>query len=68
MATLEVHTPTAHCGSCQANIAETFEEVTGVESAVLDLDTKRTTVTYDPAVVDEDQIVRTITDAGYAPA
>lgn len=68
MATLELHTPTAHCGSCKANIAETFEEVAGVESAVLDLDTKRTTISYDPQVIDQDEIVRTITDAGYAPA
>lgn len=68
MQTLELHTPTATCGSCRANIAEAFEEVTGVESAVLDLGTKHTTVAYDPTVVDQDTIVATLTQAGYAPA
>lgn len=68
MQTLDLHTPTATCGSCRANIAEAFEDVAGVESAVLDLGTKRTTVTYDPAVVDEGAIVATLTQAGYAPA
>lgn len=68
MQTLELHTPTATCGSCRANIAEAFEEVAGVESAVLDLGTKHTTVTYDPDVVDEGAIAATLTQAGYAPA
>lgn len=68
MQTLDLHTPTASCGSCRANIAEAFEEVAGVESAVLDLGTKHTTVTYDPAVVAEGAIVATLTQAGYAPA
>lgn len=68
MQTLDLHTPTASCGCCRANIAEAFEEVTGVDSAVLDLGTKHTTVTYDPAVVDEGAIVATLTQAGYAPA
>lgn len=68
MQTLQLHTPTATCGSCRANIAEAFEEVAGVGSAVLDLDTRDTTVAYDPTVVDEDTIVTTLTQAGYAPA
>ncbi|WP_157041734.1 heavy-metal-associated domain-containing protein [Nitriliruptor alkaliphilus] len=37
-------------------------------SAVLDLETKRTTVRYDPSRVEEDALVTTLTDAGYAPA
>lgn len=68
METMHLHTPSASCGSCKANIAEAFEDVSGVESAVLDLDSKDTAVTYDPARVDRDQIVQTLTDAGYAPA
>ena len=68
MKTVEFETPTASCGSCRANIAEAFEDVTGVESAVLDLRSKRTAVIYDPAVIDDDAIVATLTDAGYAPA
>jgi copper chaperone len=68
MQTIEYHTPNASCGSCRATIAEVFEAVDGVESAVVDLDTKRTTIAYDPSQVDEDVLVTTLTDAGYAPA
>lgn len=68
MKTVEFSTPTASCGSCRATIAETFDAVAGVESAVLDLETKRTAITYDPSQVDEDELVLTLTDAGYAPA
>ena len=68
METTQLHTPTASCGSCKANISEAFEDVAGVESAVLDLGTKQTAVTFDPARVDRHQIVQTLTDAGYAPA
>ena len=68
MKTVEFETPTASCGSCRANIAEAFEEVAGVESAVLDLRSKRTAVAYDPAVIDENAIIETLTTAGYAPA
>ena len=39
-----------------------------MESAVLDLRSKRTAVVYDPAVIDDAAIVATLTDAGYAPA
>lgn len=68
METIQLHTPSASCGSCKANIAEAFVDVDGVESAVLDLDSKQTAVTYDPARVDRSQIAQTLTDAGYAPA
>jgi P-type Cu2+ transporter len=68
MQTIEYRTPNASCGSCRATIAEVFEAVPGVESAVLDLETKRTTVRYDPSQVEEDVLVTTLTDAGYAPA
>jgi copper chaperone CopZ len=68
METVAMNTPSASCGGCKANIAEAFENVDGVESAVLDLDTKHTTVTYDPAVIDVDAITETLTEAGYAPS
>ncbi len=68
MKTVEFETPTASCGSCRTKIAEAFEDVAGVQSAVLDLRSKRTAVVYDPAVTDEPAIVETLTSAGYAPA
>lgn len=68
METLTLNTPSASCGGCKANIAEAFENIEGVESAVLDLDTKHTTVTYNPAVIDADAISEKLTEAGYAPS
>lgn len=68
MQDVEFETPTASCGSCRANIAEAFEDVEGVTSAVLDLQTKRTTVAYDPTVIDEPAIAATLVEAGYPPA
>lgn len=67
METIVLNTPSASCGGCQAKIADTFQDVDGVESAVLDLDTKHTTVVYDPSVIALDTIERTLADAGYAP-
>ena len=65
MATVSLYTPTAHCGSCAAHIAEVMEDVIGVANAQLDLDTRVTTVDYDPGVVDADHIAQTVTKAGY---
>jgi copper chaperone len=66
--TIELSTPTASCGSCRVRITTAFEGVHGVESAVLDLGTKRTVVAYDPDAIDEATIVETLVDAGYPPA
>lgn len=65
--TVEYLTPTASCGGCRDNIAGAFTDVGGVSSAVLDLDTKHTAITFDPALVGEDELVRVLTDAGYPP-
>jgi copper chaperone CopZ len=65
---IELSTPTASCGACRARIAAAFDGVHGVESAVLDLETRRTTVAYDPDTIDEATIVETLVDAGYPPA
>lgn len=65
--TIELSTPAASCASCRARIATAFDGVHGVESAALDLGTKRTVVTYDPHTIDEATIVDILVDAGYPP-
>lgn len=65
--TVEYLTPTATCGGCRDNIAKAFAEVDGVDSATLDLTTKRTTIVFEPARIGTDQLVQVLTDAGYAP-
>lgn len=65
METITLNTPTATCGSCAAHIREVMEEVTGVTEADLDVQTRRTTVVYDPTVIDQDKIAELIGEAGY---
>lgn len=66
-ATVEYLTPTATCGGCRDNIARAFADVDGVDSASLDLATKRTTIVFEPARIGEDRLVQVLTDAGYEP-
>lgn len=66
-ATVEYLTPTATCGGCRDNIARAFADVDGVDSASLDLATKRTTIVFEPDRVSTAQLVQVLTDAGYAP-
>lgn len=63
--TITLNTPDATCGSCQAHIKEVMDEVDGVSAADLDIRTRRTTVVYDPAVVDQKTIEQLIGEAGY---
>jgi copper chaperone CopZ len=65
MATIDLAVPTVHCTSCKLNIQERLEEVDGVGSSVVDLDSKRVRVEYDPSVVDPAAIRAAIEDAGY---
>ncbi len=67
METVTLSTPSAHCGSCRANIKESMEEVAGVRSADLDLETRETTVIFDPEVLDERAVRSAISEAGYPP-
>jgi Cu+-exporting ATPase len=65
--TLVLDTPTATCGSCKAHIQEEMDDVAGVESADLDIRTRRTTVVFDPTQLDEAAVRAAISDAGYPP-
>lgn len=65
MESVTLGTPTATCGSCRAHIAEVMEDVEGVSQADLDLGSRRTTVVYDPAVIDRSRIEELIGEAGY---
>ena len=65
MTTLTVQTPDASCGSCQAHITEAAEALPGVSAVEVDLDTRRTTVTYDGDQVDATRIEAALADAGY---
>lgn len=59
-----------HCSSCGILIDEALEELDGVDTATTSLRRKTTTVSFDPARCDTEQIVATIAEVGYhaAPA
>lgn len=54
-----------HCASCGLLIDETLEEHSGVISSSTNLRRQTTTVDYDPAQIDPDQITAEIVKLGY---
>lgn len=66
METREYTVQGMHCGHCQAAVAEEVTAVAGVESVVVDLETKRVVVTG--AELDDAAIRAAIEEAGYKAA
>jgi copper chaperone CopZ len=54
-----------HCGSCVALIEETLSEREGITAALVDLDSARAVIEYDPSTLDVEQIRAAIAEAGY---
>ncbi|HEV3479154.1 MAG TPA: heavy-metal-associated domain-containing protein [Gaiellaceae bacterium] len=55
--------PGMHCGHCQAAVTEELEAVEGVETVVVDLTTKRVTVTGE--ALDDRALRGAIAEAGF---
>jgi periplasmic mercuric ion binding protein len=55
----------AVCGECKARIEGNVVKLKGVKNAVLDLDTKVLTVTYNKEKVSATDIKKAVTDTGY---
>lgn len=64
--TLTYVVPGMHCGHCEASVTEEVSAVAGVESVVVDLETKRVDVTG--AGLDDAAIRAAIEEAGYEAA
>ena len=54
-----------HCGGCATGIQMVTEQMEGVESSFVDLDTKKGTFEIDPEKVSTDQISEEIQKLGY---
>ncbi len=54
-----------HCASCGALITRTLKKTKGVEDANVNLAAAKAQITFDPAAVDEEQLVRAVKAAGY---
>jgi copper chaperone CopZ len=64
--TREYTVPGMHCGHCEAAVTEEVTAVEGVESVVVDLDSKR--VVVQGAELDDGAIRASIEEAGYEAA
>jgi Cu+-exporting ATPase len=53
------------CASCSAIIEKVLGKTAGIHSAVVNLATEKLNVTYDPAVIDTDGIISTVSGIGY---
>ena len=62
---VEIQT-SAICGSCKATIEKAVNNVEGVESASLDLKTKKIAVKYDAKATSAEDIKKAIAHAGYS--
>lgn len=60
--------PDMSCAHCKAAIEGSLNELSGVEKAVADPDSKLVEVQYNEDQVGEDRIKGTIEDAGYSVA
>ncbi len=63
-ATVTIQT-SAICGSCKNRIEAALKATEGVEEAMLNLNTKKVKVKYNPAKVSENQIRLVIVNSGY---
>jgi copper chaperone len=65
MDTITLSAPTVHCRSCQLNIEDAVEELSGIDAVSVDVTGKVVTVYFDSSITGVDDIVATIEAAGY---
>lgn len=53
------------CASCSARIEKGLRNLSGIKEANVNLATEKAVVTYDPQVLNEERLIRTIEDLGY---
>jgi copper chaperone len=60
--------PAISCQHCQRTIEGAIGALAGVEAVHVDIPTKRIEVRYDPAQIDEAQLVATLDEEGFPVA
>ncbi len=65
MARVELNVEGMTCGGCVNSIQNALSARDGVASAIADLDAKRVTIEFDPAVIQQAGLVEAIEDAGF---
>lgn len=65
MERVELNVEGMTCGGCVNSIQNALSARDGVASAAADLDAKRVTIEFDPAVIQQAGLVEAIEDAGF---
>jgi len=65
MADIVINVEGMSCNHCKMSVEKALKTLDGVEDAAVDLGAKTVSVQYNPVVVDEQNLKKTITDAGY---
>lgn len=68
MEKLELNIEGMHCGGCATGIQMVTEQMDGVSSSFVDLDSKKGTLEYDSEKVKPDAIIAEIGKLGYQAA
>lgn len=68
MSIVTFEVPTAHCGSCRADIETSLRALRGVRHADVDLRSRKVTVAFDPRIVQTRALAVALRSAGYPPA
>ena len=66
MATAKLNVTGMHCGHCQAKVERALKGVSGVYTAVVDLQDGEAEVDFNDDAVTTDQLVAAVAKAGYA--
>jgi Cu+-exporting ATPase len=53
------------CASCVSHVEKGINKTSGVDMAAVNLATEKATVSYDPAITNIDEIIASVSDAGY---
>ena len=54
------------CASCVAHVEKGIKKSEGIDMANVNLATEKATISYDPSKTDIDEIIKSVTDAGYS--
>lgn len=65
MTKIEMNIEGMHCGGCATGIQMVTEQLDGVSSSFVDLDSKKGTFEFDESKVSVDQITAAISELGY---
>lgn len=65
MSSTVLHVEGMSCSHCKASVEKALKTLDGVNEANVSLEAKTVAIDFDPGVVNEDSLKRTIADAGY---